>query len=140
MDFSLNIPINSVSFGQVSTAILREIYHKDLQPCIFPIGGKIDLSTQEEDADFLNWINSCAMKSLDGHSRSNPIFKLWHINGSMESFSEKQILYTFYELDQPTPAEINIVIPNTEIHIKDCINFSLSIVIIYSFTNRTKFL
>ena len=115
MDFSLNLPINSVSFGQVSTAILREIYKKGLQPCIFPIGERVDLSTQEEDADFSNWVNSGVAKSLNGHSRSNPVFKLWHINGSMESFSEKQVLYTFYELDQPTPAEVNTVKNNSTV-------------------------
>ena len=115
MDFSLNLPINSVSFGQVSTAILREIYKKGLQPCIFPIGDRVDLSTQEEDADFASWVNSGVAKSFNSHSRSNPIFKLWHINGSMESFSEKQILYTFYELDQPTPTEINIVKNNATV-------------------------
>lgn len=115
MDFSLNLPINSVSFGQVSTAILREIHKKGLEPCIFPIGNGIDLSTQNEDKDFVNWVNSGANKALQHHKRSNPTFKLWHINGSMESFSEKQLLYTFYELDQPTQPELNIVKNNSKV-------------------------
>ena len=33
----------------------------------------------------------------------------------MESFSSKQILYTFYELDQPTKEEINIVKNNNKV-------------------------
>ena len=114
MDFSLNVPINSVSFGQVCTAILKEMYKKELEPCIFPIGN-LDLSTQEDDKDFSKWIQSNIMKSLSSHKRNTPIFKLWHLNGGMESFSSKQILYTFYELDQPTKEEINIVKNNNKV-------------------------
>ena len=33
----------------------------------------------------------------------------------MESFSEKQLLYTFYELDQPTQPELNIVKNNSKV-------------------------
>ena len=30
MSFTLNLPVNSVSFGQVSTLLLRELYKKNL--------------------------------------------------------------------------------------------------------------
>ena len=72
MDFSLNLPINSVSFGQVSTAILREIHKKGLEPCIFPIGNGVDLSTQEEDKDFVSWVNSGITKAHETrYNRAN---------------------------------------------------------------------
>jgi len=108
MNYTLNVPINSVSFGQCSFAILREFYKKNIQPCIFPIG-QVDGSSQKIDPDFGNWINSCINKSMSIHNRRNPTFKLWHINGSLESLGEKQTLFTFYELDNPTEQEVNIL-------------------------------
>lgn len=107
-DFSVNFPINSVSFGQVCIALLREMHSRGMQPCIFPIGN-VDLSAQKEDKDFFKWIESGIKKSISHHDRTKPTIKLWHINGSLESFSEKQVLITFYELDNPTEYELNIV-------------------------------
>ena len=46
-DFSLHLPINSVSFGQVSVALLREFHARGLQPSIFPISDQYDLAAQE---------------------------------------------------------------------------------------------
>ena len=84
-DFSINCPVNSVSFGQVSTAILREFHKKGMEPCIFPIGGNLDLSTQKEDKEFSDWLTNCSNKALYSHNRDIPTFKLWHLNGSLES-------------------------------------------------------
>jgi len=114
MDFTLNLPINSVSFGQVSVALLREFYKKGMSPLIIPIGN-IDLSTQDIDDDFKLWIDSCVKKSLKKHSRTTPTFKLWHLNGSLESYSNNQVLLSFYELDQPTEEEVNIVKNNSKV-------------------------
>ena len=112
-DFSLNLPVNSVSFGQVSVALLREFHARGLQPCLFPIGDKIDLHSQDDlKEDFQKWIQSCINKRFEQHSRSNPTFKLWHLNGSLESYSEKQVLLTFHETDQVTPTEKNIATNN----------------------------
>jgi glycosyltransferase involved in cell wall biosynthesis len=108
MDFALNVPINDVSFGQVSVALLKEMHARDLQPCIFPIS-KVSINTQSNlSEDFKSWLDSCISKATRSHSRSNPIFKLWHLQGSLESHSKEQVLLTFYELDQPTKNEINI--------------------------------
>ena len=99
MEFALNVPINSVSFGQVSTALLREAYKRNLEPSIFPVGGAVDLSSQPEDADFFKWIKNLVGKSIKEFNKNTPVIKLWHLNGGMESFGKKQILITFYELD-----------------------------------------
>ena len=109
MEFAVNVPLNTVSFGQVSTAILREMKKKGHNPAIFPIGNTVDLSSQKDDKDFVQWVTEGVNKSLNTHDRDTPIFKLWHINGSLESFSKNQFLFSFYELDQPTKEEINIV-------------------------------
>jgi glycosyltransferase involved in cell wall biosynthesis len=114
MNFALNVPINPVSFGQVSTLILRELYKRKINPCIFPIGD-VDLGTQEEDKDFFKWISSNINKSLKEHKRTDPIFKLWHLNDSIESYSEKQVLLSFHELDKATEEEVNIARNNAKV-------------------------
>jgi hypothetical protein len=115
-DFSLNLPINSVSFGQVSVALLREFHARGLQPSIFPVGEAVDLACQDTiSEDFQKWMQSCTAKRFEEHNRSNPVFKLWHLNGSLESFSKDQILLTFYELDSPTKTELNIAKNNSRI-------------------------
>ena len=115
MQFALNVPINSVSFGQVSTALLREAYKRNLEPSIFPIGGSVDLSSQTEDADFFKWIKNLVGKSIRKFDRDIPVVKLWHLNGGLESFSRKQVLLTFYELDSPTVEEVNTVRNNDKV-------------------------
>jgi len=108
MKYCLNVPINSVSFGQVATMILRGLFNRGHEVVVSPIGNSIDFSTQKDDQIFQNWVASGAQKFLKEHSRENPAFKLWHLNGSLETVSKKNILMTFYELDSPTEEEINI--------------------------------
>ena len=109
--FGLNIPINSVSFGQLSFAILKEILDRGIEPNLFSIG-QIDFNSQKASQEELAKINKLLIDSLSTHSRKDPCFKLWHLNGSLESFSENQLLLTFYELDSPTKEEINIAKSN----------------------------
>lgn len=110
MEFSLNFPINGVSFGQVSTLILRELYTRNPQsfPPLFLIGDKTDLSSQGASPHFFNWIQECTNQSYLNHSRDIPCFKLWHFTGGFESPSKVHNLITFYELDSPTPSEKNV--------------------------------
>ena len=46
MSFTLNLPVNSVSFGQVSTLLLRELYKKNLND--FFNDNKKELLNKEE--------------------------------------------------------------------------------------------
>lgn len=107
--YAYNVPINGVSYGSSSIAILREIYKRGLSPCVFPIGGQIDLSAQKDDQDFNLWLQSCVNKASKYHKREDWSFRLWHISQSMESVSKKQALYCFHETDQATEEEINII-------------------------------
>ena len=113
MSFALNVPINSVSFGQVSMTWLRKLHERKLVPPIFPIGGQVDLSTQQVDASFQSWLQERVNSAASTHSRENPVIKLWHLDGSMDSVSKKQVLFSFYELDEPTSTELNIGKNNT---------------------------
>jgi len=113
-NFSLEVPINSVSFGQISVAILREFKKMGLEPNIFPIGN-IDLSSQKPDREFNEWLQKCVFKAQKEHKRRFPVFKLWHLNGGINSVSDKQFLYTFWETDSPTPEELNVIKNNSTV-------------------------
>lgn len=110
MSFTLNLPVNPVSFGQVSTLLLKEIYLKKINEFVlYPIGDRLDLSTQDGEEDFFKFLQEKTTSFLANVKRQNPCFKLWHLNGSLESASDKRYLLSFYELDAPTKEEINIV-------------------------------
>lgn len=108
MKLAIHFPFNKTSLGQCSNNIARQFFNKKIDLNIFHIG-QPDHSDLEQEQDFIKWIVSNSIKSEEQHSKKNPLIKLWHINGSLESFSEKQYLYTFYELDSPTPRELNIL-------------------------------
>jgi hypothetical protein len=113
---AFNVPINSVSFGQLSTLLLKTFYSRvlvergDSLPNlrIFPYGGQVDLSSQSKDDLFELWLKKGIDDALENHSKADPVFKLWHLVGSLESHSCEQSLLSFYELDSPTKIEINI--------------------------------
>lgn len=119
MKFGLNLAINGLSFGQVSSLLLRVLFEREkagdntIDWYLFPISNQLDLSSQKEDKEFNVWIQSKIGKTYESYNRDIPVFKLWHLNGSLESFSKKQILLTFYELDRPTKVELNIARNNT---------------------------
>lgn len=108
MEFSLHLGINRTSLGQVSINLLKEIYKRGYEPCIFNIGD-IDLTTHKKDEDFNKWLTNCIQKSLSSHKRDIPIFKNWHLSGGLESFSKDQCLFTYLETDRATETELNII-------------------------------
>lgn len=115
MEFALNIPINRTSLGNVSFCILYEIYKKKLSPAVFPIS-EVDLSSFEDiiDDEFKKWLSEGIKKAQLSHSRNNPACKIWHLQDT-SSFSKKQILYSFHELDQVTQLESNVVKNNEKV-------------------------
>jgi hypothetical protein len=109
MNLNVTVPVNAVSFGFVAYNILKEFYLRGLSPCLFPVG-QPDLSSFDKIApDFGMWLQSCFSKAGKRYSRKNPEFRLWHINGSESSHSEKQALLTFHETDQLTEIEANVL-------------------------------
>jgi glycosyltransferase involved in cell wall biosynthesis len=114
--FTAHLPINTVSFGQTSTLFLRtyleniQEYSKEKDLSGLFLIGQPDLSSQDPAfaQGFMPTLESLVAQGMESHNRSTPCFKLWHLNGSLESFSNGTLLLTFYELDSPTKAEINI--------------------------------
>ena len=111
---TFNVPINTVSFGQISTLLLKTFYKRSLvgedlpELKVFPLNGQVDLSSQSKDDLFELWLQKRTEAAVETHSRDDNCFKLWHLIGSMESYSREQTLLSFYELDSPTKIEINI--------------------------------
>jgi hypothetical protein len=101
-------PLNSLSFGNVSYNLLKAMFRKNMEVALFPIG-KIDVSSfGEEDPDFKKWIEESGKNRYSRLDKDTPTLQMWHLNGSEHRVSSKQILYTFYELDEPTAAELSL--------------------------------
>ena len=103
-------PINSLSFGNVTYNILRQFWRKGVNLSFFPVGGNVDLSAYEGlmNEEFSKWLSEAINNANKKIKEENPCLKLWHLNGSQSRVGQKQLLYTFYELDQPTEDEINL--------------------------------
>ncbi len=112
---TFNCPINPTSFGQVSVALLREAYKKGDGHLISLIGNVADLKSQETNVDFFSWIDKRILDFPSKHSRKDPTFKLWHINGSIGFISDNQALMTFHETNELTEVEANVLRNNNKV-------------------------
>jgi hypothetical protein len=99
-------PINSLSFGNVSYNILRELSKRNIEVGLIPTGN-VDVSAYKADASFSSWIKESINKSWDIVASKAPSFKLWHLNGALDRKSHKQNLLTFYESSEPTFQEVS---------------------------------
>ena len=109
MQLNVEAPINRLSFGNVTYNILRQLWRKGVDVIWFPLSGNADFSAFDKiDKDFGQWLQASANSANKKIKPNIPTFKLWHLNGSASRIGAKQFLYTFYELDQPTPDEINL--------------------------------
>jgi len=115
--FVFNAPLNNVSFGQTSIAILREMYKRGLMPQIMPIG-QVDLSSQKPDQGFNVWLQNCINSAPLKHSRKNTAYKLWHVMQSNETYSSQDSrLITFQETGQLTPVEVNLLKQQDKVYV-----------------------
>lgn len=104
----LKAPLNSLSFGNVSFNLLKEIYDKKIDLAFFPIG-KVDTSSFEiRDESFKLFLEDSINNRFKKVDKNSTTLQMWHLNGSENRISKKQILYTFYELDEPTENELNL--------------------------------
>jgi hypothetical protein len=107
-----SLPINSTSFGNISIGFLYELFlRKDNSFILFDIGNP-DLRVFDKlnnNDEFIGFINNLRANPLERFSRKMSHFRLWHVNGSENLPSNKNTLFTFYELDSPTKSEINIL-------------------------------
>ncbi len=109
-DITFDLPINGLSFGNVSIALLRECYKRGMTPNIMPMNGQVDIGTQVPDEGFTKWLQHCINKAQKETSRKATSYKLWHINQSLQSYSKTDSrLIVFHEVDGLTSTEINVL-------------------------------
>ena len=110
----LELPLNSLSYGNVSLNILREAFRvKDkINISLFPIGGKISLDAYDKlSEEFKSWITEKFNQRFnrDSFSKNSKTIKIWHLNGSeMRIGTGNQTLYTFHETSEPTDLEVTL--------------------------------
>lgn len=107
MNLIIEAPINSLSFGNVSYNILRELFKANIDIALYPIG-EPDLSAYKPNNEFIDWIKVAISKRFDALSLDIPTIKLWHLNGSDFLRTRNQTLVTFYECNNPTNVEKSI--------------------------------
>ena len=69
--FTYNGAFNSLSFGQISTAIVKEAFRQKIDCNIFPIGNQIDLSVFKPEQEFGMWLQNSVINSQKRHNRKN---------------------------------------------------------------------
>lgn len=102
-------PINSVSFGNVSLNFMRELFKREVNVAHFPIGNPEAGVYDKLSSEFKDWLQSSVNKRFKLLDKDLPTLQLWHINGSENTITKNSFLYTFYEVDEPTETEKNIV-------------------------------
>ena len=107
MKLLLEIPLNRLSFGNVSYNFVRELYKLNIDIGIFPLGN-VDLSAFDASEELKTYIKEAIDRRWDFLSSEIPCLKLWHLNGSENRKNKDQYLFTFYECNEPTKPEISL--------------------------------
>jgi len=103
------VPINTTSIGNVSINFLKEFFNKGLEVAVFPHQEPIDLSAFDKlPSDFIAWLKDGIDNRYRIIEKNIPTLQVWNIDRSVERYSSRSFLYTFYELDSPTGEELNI--------------------------------
>jgi hypothetical protein len=108
MKILFEAPFNSLSFGNVSYNILRELRKKNIEVGIFPVG-EVDIKAFEPKPEFVKFLQEGINRRFDFLREDIPALRVWHINGAENRKNPNQYLYTFYECNQPTYFEKSIV-------------------------------
>tara|TARA_R110000772_G_scaffold131639_1_gene239870 strand:+ start:1394 stop:2464 length:1071 start_codon:yes stop_codon:yes gene_type:complete len=115
MKILVDAPLNSLSLGNVSVNIIKELKSKGHDIAIWPMNeSSIDLSAYDLSNDDKSFFQDSINKRFDFLSSDIPSLKVWHLNGSENRKNAKQYLYTFYECSEPTDIEKSLCHAQTE--------------------------
>ncbi len=114
MKIILEAPLNQLSLGNVTYNFLKEFYkicQKDssFSFIYYPISNPELTSFDRASDDFKKWLKSSIDNRFKSISKDFITLKNWHINGAERRITPRQVLFTYYELDEPTVAERAIV-------------------------------
>ena len=107
-------PINSLSFGNVSFNLIREMYRRNMNVAIFPIGNDISFESfgSQIGDDFKVWLDTSINQRHKISKADWPMLQLWHLQNSWETIGSSKapkVLYTFHEINGATDTEKNAV-------------------------------
>lgn len=106
MKILVDAPINSLSLGNVSFNIIKELFEKGHEVAIWPVNEQnIDVSAYNMTEDLKQKFSDAINSRFDFLSPDIPTLKVWHLNGSENRKNANQYLYTFYECSEPTNFE-----------------------------------
>jgi hypothetical protein len=114
MQILVDAPFNSLSLGNVSYNICRELFEKGHDVGIFPTSEQVDLSAYDVSDNLKAKFEQAINNRYDYLSSEIPSLKIWHINGSDNRKNSKQYLYSFYECNKPTEVERKICSAQTK--------------------------
>ncbi len=110
MKLHFNGPINSLSLGNVSMNFLKELWKRNAEVSLFPVGDQANFQAFDKaPKEFIDWIKESGQNRFKTLDKKYPVLKNWHINGSENRIAPKQFLYTYYEVSSPTQEEIALV-------------------------------
>ena len=107
MKLLVEAPLNSLSLGNVTVNILKELFNKNVEVGLFPVGN-LDIQAYDLSEGFTKFIHESINRRFDFLKKEIPSFRLWHLNGSENRKTPQQHLFTFYECNQPTDKEITL--------------------------------
>jgi len=106
MKILVDAPLNSLSLGNVSLNIIKELIEKGHDVGVWPANiDNIDLSAYDLSDSFKESLRDSINNRFDFLSPDIPSLRVWHLNGSENRKNANQYLYTFYECNDPTEIE-----------------------------------
>jgi len=107
--FVFKAPFNSLSFGQVSYCLTKEMFKRGLDVSVFPIGDTLDISAFDLAPKlFIDWLQKSIDERLFGINRNSKCLQLWHLRESTNSPTSSSNLFTFHEINGATDTELQI--------------------------------
>jgi len=107
MKLLVEAPLNSLSLGNVTINILKELKNKNVEVGLFPVGN-VDIQAYDLNKDFTNFLQESINNRYKFLKKEIPSFRLWHLNGSENRKTPQQHLFTFYECNEPTQTELSL--------------------------------
>ena len=114
MKILVEAPLNSLSLGNVSLNIIRELFNKDHEVGVWPVSENIDINAFDLSDDFKIKLKNSIDSRFDFLKEEVPSLKIWHLNGSENRKNPKQYLYSFYECNEPTEIEKKLCAAQTK--------------------------
>lgn len=117
--YAISAAVNSLSIGQVTVSLLRELFKRGESPAVLPImGSNPDLSAQAPDPIFEQRLNACIVAAHQRYNRKAPALRHWHVASSLESpCIHGNHLLTYVETDSLTPTEVNVLRQQAKVYV-----------------------